>query len=180
MVLEPDAAVEPLDGGRLARATTALLRIAVGFLWIQNAGWKTPPDFGAAADPPAGLYKFTSFAVEHPVFPPYAWLVEHLVLPNFTFFGWTVLLVEAALGAFLLIGLLTRLWAAIGVAQTLAITLSVLNAPHEWHWSYFLMLLVHLVLLGTAAGRAAGLDGLLRPVWREWPGWRGRWLLRLS
>jgi thiosulfate dehydrogenase [quinone] large subunit len=180
MVLAPDAAVEPLDRSRLARAVVALTRVGVALLWIQNAGWKTPPDFGADADPPAGLYKFTNFAVEHPVFPPYAWLVEHVVLPNFTFFGWTVLLVEAALGAFLLVGLLTRLWAAIGIAQTLAITLSVLNTPDEWHWSYFLMLLAHLVLLGTAAGRVGGLDGLLRPVWRTWPGWRGRWLLRVS
>jgi len=180
MALVPGSAFEPLDGSGLARAAIVLLRVGVAFLWIQNAGWKTPPDFGADTDPPAGLYKFTGFAVEHPVLPPYAWLVEHLVLPNFTFFGWTVLVVEAALGAFLLVGLVTRFWAAVGIAQTLAITLSVLNAPHEWHWSYFLMLLAHLVLLGTAAGRAGGLDGLLRPVWRGWPGWRGRLLLRLS
>ncbi len=109
------------------------------------------------------------FAVERPVFGPYAWLVEHLVLPNFTFFGWLTLLTEAALGAFLLIGLATRFWALIGVLQSLAITLSVLNATNEWHWSYFLMIMVHLLIFATAAGRSFGVDGVLHPVLRKSP-----------
>jgi thiosulfate dehydrogenase (quinone) large subunit len=113
-----------------------------------------------------GLYLSASNAVSHPVLPPYAWLMEHVVLPNFTFLGWMVLLVEASLGAFLLIGLATRLWALIGVAQTVVIMLAVLNAPHEWYWSYLLMLLVHLALFATAAGRYAGLDGVLRTGWQ--------------
>ena len=99
------------------------------------------------------------------MFGPYAWLVDRLVLPNFIFFAWMVLLVEASLGAFLLIGLATRFWAVVGIAQTVVIMLSVLNAPHEWYWSYLLMLLVHMALFATAAGRYAGLDGLLRPEW---------------
>ena len=82
------------------------------------------------------MYHSASYAVSHEVFHPYARLVDHLVLPNFTFFGWMVLLVEASLGAFLLIGLATRFWAVDGVAQTVVIMLSVLNAPHEWLWSY--------------------------------------------
>lgn len=78
-----------------------------------------------------------------------------------------VVLVEAALGGFLLIGLLTRLWALVGIGQTVAITLSVLNAPNEWHWSYVLMLLAHVALFATAAGRFVGLDGVLRPGWQR-------------
>jgi thiosulfate dehydrogenase (quinone) large subunit len=155
---------DQVASSRLSRALIATVRIGIGLLWIQNASWKYPPDFGQG-DPPSGLYVFTSYAVEHPVFPPYAWLVEHLVLPNFAFFGWVVLLVESALGAFLLIGLATRFWALVGIAQTLAITLSVLNAPNEWAWSYLLMLLAHIAIFATAAGRYFGLDGLLRPHW---------------
>jgi len=138
---------------RLDRATIALLRIGVAVLWIQNAAWKTPPDFGT-------LRHFTEFAVERPVLPPYAWFVEHLVLPNFAFFGWLTLVVEASIGAFLLVGLATRFWALVGVAQTMAITLSVLHAPNEWHWSYFLMLLAQLAIFGTAAVRAFSVGGL--------------------
>jgi thiosulfate dehydrogenase [quinone] large subunit len=144
----------------------AVLRVGVALMWIQNVGWKYPPTFGEGPRPGA-LYRFTRWAVEYEVFGPYAWFVEHVVLPNFRVFGWMTLFVEAGLGAFLLIGLATRLWALVGVGQCLAITLAVLNAPHEWHWSYFLMILAHLTLAGTAAGRYHGLDGLVRAVRRS-------------
>jgi thiosulfate dehydrogenase [quinone] large subunit len=169
----------PLGSSRLSRALIVVVRVAVAVLWIQNVGWKGPPTFGHDANP-SGLYAFTSYAVEYPVFPPYSWLVEHLVLPNFTLFGWGVLLVESALGAFLLIGLATRFWALVGIAQTLAITLSVLNAPGEWPWSYFLMLMVHMVLFAVAAGRYGGLDGLLRPRWQTSQTRLARALVRAS
>jgi thiosulfate dehydrogenase [quinone] large subunit len=156
---------EPLDVGRTSRALLAGVRVAVAFLWIQNLNWKIPPDFGR--DRNADLYAYVQDAVEHPVFPPFSWVVEHVVLPNFIPFGYLTLLTEFALGVFLFAGLLTRLFALVGIAQTVAITLSVLNTPNEWHWAYFLMLAAHVVLLATAAGRAYGLDGLLRPGWRR-------------
>jgi len=102
------------------------------------------------------------------------------VLPNLTFFGWLTLLLEASLGAFLLVGLVTRLWAVLDIGQSLAIALSVLDAPNEWQWSYYLMILAHLALYATAAGRAYGLDGVLRPVWQPSPSPVARLLLRLS
>jgi thiosulfate dehydrogenase (quinone) large subunit len=169
----------PVLPSRMSRAVIALVRVGVGLLWLQNVGWKIPPDFGRG-DPPSGLYLSARYAVTHEVFHPYASLVERVVLPNFTVFGWMVLLVEASLGAFLLIGLATRFWALIGVAQTVVIMLSVLNAPHEWFWSYVLMLLVHLALFATAAGRYAGLDGLLRTDWQYSRSFLARLLVRVS
>ncbi|EHR50773.1 TQO small subunit DoxD [Saccharomonospora marina XMU15] len=148
--------------GPASGALLAFVRVGVALLWIQNAAWKVPPDFGE--DGGGGLFYFTRFAVDRPVWGPYAWFVEHVVLPNFAVFGWVTLLVEAGLGAFLLVGLATRLWAVVGVGQSVVITLSVLNAPHEWHWSYYLMILVHLALFATAAGRHFGVDAVLRPA----------------
>lgn len=169
----------PVLPSRINRAVIPVVRVGVGLLWLQNVGWKIPPDFGRG-DPPSGLYLSASHAVTNEVFRPYAWLMEQVVLPNFTLFGWMVLLVEASLGAFLLIGLATRFWAVIGVAQTVVIMLSVLNAPHEWFWSYLLMLLVHLALFATAAGRYVGLDGLLRTNWQYSQSLWARWLVRVS
>jgi thiosulfate dehydrogenase (quinone) large subunit len=169
-----------LDDSRASRVLVAVVRVGVAFLWIQNAYWKVPPDFGQDRNPPQGLYQFTRYAVDHEVFAPYAFVVKHVVLPNFTFFGWTTLLVEASLGAFLLIGLATRLWALVGLGQTLAIALSVLNAPNEWHWSYYLMFIAHLMLLAVAAGRTGGLDGVLRPIWARSQGRVARVLMRVS
>ena len=52
-----------------------------------------------------------------------------------------------------------RLAALIGLAQSLAIGLSVAYAPHEWPWAYFLMFGAHLVLVFGVAGRVLGTDG---------------------
>jgi thiosulfate dehydrogenase (quinone) large subunit len=175
---EGDAAALP--DTRVSRLVVAAVRVAVAFLWIQNSYWKVPPDFGQDRTPPEGLYQFVRDAVEHPVFGPYSFVVEHVVLPNFTFFAWVTLLVEASLGAFLLIGLATRLWALIGAGQSLVIALSLLNTQNEWHWSYYLMIAVHLALFAVAAGRAGGLDGVLRPAWRRSDGRLARLMLRVS
>lgn len=164
---------------RIDRALIAVVRIGVGLLWLQNLSWKTLPDFGQG-DQPSGLYLSATYSVSHEVFHPYALLINQVVLPNFIYFAWMVLLVEAALGAFLTIGLTTRFWAAVGAAQTVVIMLSVLNAPNHWAWSYLLMLLVHVALFATAAGRYAGLDGVLRPAWQQSQSWPARLLVRVS
>src|SRR6266498_933418 len=87
---------------------------------------------------------------------------------------------ESSLGAFLLIGLATRLWALVGVAQSLVIALSVLNAPGVWHWAYYLMIAAHLMLFAVGAGRCGGLDGVLRPVWQASHSRWSRLLVRAS
>ncbi len=136
----------------------AALRILAGLLWLLNVGWKAAPDFGRTND--GGLYKFTSYAVSEPVFPPYAWVVENLVLPHFTPFGWGVLIAETTLAVLLLTGSFVRLAAALGVAQSLAIGLSVAYAPGEWPWSYLLMVGVHGLLLVSSAGRLLAVDAV--------------------
>ncbi len=142
------------------RICAFLVRLTVGLMWLDNLSWKVPPDFGSKDQ--SGLYHFTALAVEHPVFTPYSSVVEYVVLPHFAIFGWGVFFVEIGLAVFLLLGLATRLWAVIGVAQSIAIFLSVGASPHEWKWSYFLMVAAHLAVLGFAAGRVWGVDALLR------------------
>lgn len=139
-------------------------RIAVGLLWLRNAGWKTPTGFG-------GLRGYVNLGIEHPVFPPFSWGLEHLVLPNMTPFGFMTLLLEVSLAVTLLLGWKTRLFALLGAAQSLMIGLSVANAPNEWQWAYVLMVGIHLLLFATDAGRFGGLDGsLARGQWRV-PAW---------
>jgi thiosulfate dehydrogenase (quinone) large subunit len=43
----------------------------------------------------------------------------------------------------------------------------VLRTPNEWFWAYFLMIAAHVVLFAVAAGRAFGVDGVLRPLWQR-------------
>lgn len=127
-------------------------------MWLHNTAWKVPPHFGEVDE--SGLYVFTSYAVSHPVLPPFSWLVEHLVLPLFVGFGWAVLIVETVLAVMLLSGSFIRIAAALGFAQSLAIGLSVARAPNEWPWSYLLMVAVHLLLLFAGAGRYLAVDAL--------------------
>jgi len=149
-------AVEDVSRGQAVAAVVT--RVFVGVMWLYNTAWKNPPDFGQSDQ--GGLFAFTSYAVSNPVFPPYAWAVEHLVLPVFVPFGWMVLLFETLLAVLLLSGSFVRVAALIGLAQSAAIGLSVARAPHEWPWSYALMVLVHLFILFGGAGRHLAVDGL--------------------
>ncbi|MEQ6902709.1 hypothetical protein [Nocardioides sp. YIM 152588] len=139
-------------------AAAAFLRVLLGLMWLYNVAWKRPPGFGESTD--SGLYHFTAHAVDHPVLPPYSWLVENLVLPNIAVFGWGVLVVETALAVMLLTGAWVRLAAVLGVAQSLAIGLSVAYAPNEWPWSYWLMIGAHVLLLFSVAGRWLAVDAV--------------------
>jgi hypothetical protein len=136
----------------------AALRILVGLLWLYNVSWKHAPDFGQDAG--TGLFKFTSYAVSDPVLPPFSWVIEQVVLPNFALFGWGVLVAETALAVLLLTGAWVRVAAAIGLAQSAAIALSVAFAPHEWPWSYWLMIGAHGLLLVSSAGRVLAVDAV--------------------
>ncbi len=152
--LDPD----PSDNHRAQSIAFTALRVLLGLMWLYNVSWKRAPDFGKDAG--NGLYKFTTYAVDYPVLAPYAWVTDHLILPVFPVFGWVVLIAETALAVMLLTGTYVRLAALIGLAQSLAIGLSVAYAPNEWPWSYFLMIGAHLVLVFAVAGRVLGTDGV--------------------
>lgn len=148
-------AAPPATGGLIALAG---LRLLAGLIWLYNVVWKLPPDFGQRSN--SGLYHFTHLAIEHPVFTPFSWAVEHLVLPNFTAFGWAVLFAESALAVLLLTGTAVRLAALIGIGQSVAIGLSVAESPGEWPWAYAMLLGIHVVLLFVASTQYAAVDAV--------------------
>ncbi len=133
------------------------LRVLFGLLWVQSAGWKVPPDFVA-------LRNQTVNAIDHEVFAPWAWIVEHLVLEHFSVFGWITFLAEAGLGATLLVGIWTRASALAGAGLSLLIALSALNTPGEWGWAYWMLIAGHLVLAAVGPGSTYGLDALRCPA----------------
>lgn len=149
-------AIEPVPEA-LAAAMTGV-RLLVGVMWLYNLYWKVPPGFGQADG--SGLFEFTNYALSYPVFPPFSWVVEHVVLPQFAAFGWVVLAVETIVAVSMLSGSFVRIGAALGIAQSVAIGLSVARAPEEWPWSYALMIALHLLLLLGGAGRYLAVDGL--------------------
>jgi hypothetical protein len=146
----------------VSRSAIGLMRIVVGLLWLANMEWKRPGDFGL--DLQNGLYKYVDSAVRNPVFPPYSWFVENVVLKQYRLFGWITLLIEAALAACLLFGIRVRLAALVGAGLSVSIAMSVLyyDKIYEWPWSYYLMFAIHILLFAVGAGRHLGMDGLSR------------------
>ena len=155
------------DHPRSGPLLMAGVRVTLGLMWLSNLGWKIPPTFGKGSD--GGLYTYVTDAVSHPVFPPYSWLVEQLIVPNFTLFGVGVLAAETLLAALLLTGTFTRAAAAVGIVQSIAIGLSVAAAPGEWPWSYVLMVAGHVAVLAASPLRVPGVDAVL--LAREEGGW---------
>ncbi len=145
---------------RASGLAIGIVRITVGTLWLANVHWKRPTDFGASNG--SGLARWVNEGIENGVFPPYTWALEHIVRENLTPFGWFTLLAESLLGALLILGWKTRLVGLAGAGMSVAIGLTVLSAPNEWPWAYFLMVGIHLLLAATSAGEHLGLDGLLR------------------
>lgn len=144
------------------RALPATVRVVAGLLWLSNVSWKLPPSFGESADGCRGLCGFVQAGIDHPVAPVYPWVLETLVQPNLQLFGWTVLVVETLLAALLLSGTWVRAAAALGIAQSVAIGLSVANADGEWYWSYALMVVLHFAVFATAVDRRGPVDARRR------------------
>lgn len=138
------------------------VRIVAGLLWLANLEWKRPGDFGLIKG--NGLYKYVDSAVRRPLFPPYSWFLEHVVLKQYRAFGWISLLTEATLAVLLLTGFFTRAAALVGAAMSVSIAMSVLtyDKSYEWPWSYYLMFVLHLLLFAVGAGRYFGIDGVRR------------------
>lgn len=130
-------------------AVPVAVRIGAGLLWLSNAGWKMPPDFGRTGDRCRGLCSFVNAGIEHGP-PGWSTILERIVAPNLALFGYGILFIETALAATLLAGVFVRPAALVGIGQSIAVGLSVANAPGEWYWSYALMVLVHLAVLELA------------------------------
>lgn len=145
-----------VDQERLNGWLLASVRILLGLMWVQNVGWKLPPDFEV-------LGRFVQRGIDDPTFPPFSWALREIVQPNVIAFGWVVLVSELLLAVGLLFGIATRLWAVVGALQSLSIGLTVARVPNEWGWSYWLMIAAHVaVFAAPAAGRVWSLDASLR------------------
>ena len=97
------------------------------------------------------------------------WFVDHVVIPHFRLFGWLIFLTEAFIVLSLALGILARLGALLSFLLSVQLMLGLAGVSdtatglYEWEWSYHLMILLSLMLVGAPGGRAFGLDSLLRP-----------------
>ncbi len=89
-------------------------------------------------------------------------LVRDVVLPHLAVFGPLVYLVELAIAVSLLLGLLSRAGALLGVLMGLNLWLGLYSAPGEWPWTYMLLVMIQAWFVIDPPGRMLGADVLLR------------------
>src|SRR5262249_40205318 len=87
----------------------------------------------------------------------------NVMVPHWTFFGWMTLVTETFIGVTLILGLFTRLGSVVAIGMAANITVGILNVPHEWGWTYVMLIMLPAVFLFTAAGRSFGIDSFLAP-----------------
>jgi len=133
-----------------------LLRFITGCMWWQQSLWKIPPHYDW------GLIHWMQEMVDHASTELQSVLVRDLVLPNIAVFGPLVYAIEVAIGASLILGLFTRLGAALGALMAINLWLGLYNAPGEWPWTYMFLVVIQLLFLIYPPGRSLGLDVLLQ------------------
>jgi uncharacterized membrane protein YphA (DoxX/SURF4 family) len=140
-----------------------IVRLLIGSMWWQQSLWKVPPNY-------AGLLYWMKQEAAHAAIPLQGQLVDEIVIPHIAIFGPLVYATEVAIGVSLILGLLTRWGALLGVLMGLNLWLGLYSAPGEWPWTYFFLVTIQCLFLIDPPGRSLGVDALGIPAQR----WRAK------
>ncbi|SRR6266540_3290618 len=139
-----------------------LARLLYGYLWWQQSAWKVPSDdFGRKSG--GGLWYWVQQEVQHPTVTAYRDFLVNVMIPNWTFFGWMTLITETSIAVSLILGVFTRLGSLVAIGMAVNITIGILNVPHEWGWTYVMLIMMPALFLLTDAGRSFGVDAFVAP-----------------
>ena len=139
-----------------------LARILYGLLWWQQSKWKVPSDdFGRKSG--GGLWYWVHQEIQFPTVNAYKDFLVNVMIPHWTFFGWMTLVTETFIGATLILGLFTRFGALVALGMAANITIGILSVPHEWGWTYTMLIMLAAIFLLTGPGRSIGVDAFLAP-----------------
>jgi thiosulfate dehydrogenase [quinone] large subunit len=162
-----DTEMPPAGRAGWLRATApvwpvGLARLFYGVLWWQQSGWKVPSDdFGRKSG--GGLWYWVHQEIQYPTVLAYRDFLVNVMIPHWTFFGWMTLITETFIAVTLILGLCTRAGSIVAIGMAANITVGILNVPHEWGWTYVMLIMLPAVFLFTDAGRSFGLDAFLVP-----------------
>ena len=131
-----------------------LMRVIVGIMWWQQSLWKIPPHWDW------GLIHWMEVMVEHASTQLQSTLVRDFVLPNINVFGPLVYAIEVFIAVSLILGVFTRIGAALGALMAINLWLGLYNAPGEWPWTYMFLVVLQLIFLIDPPGRSLGIDAL--------------------
>ena len=148
-----------------AAAAILLLRIYVGWQWI-DAGWhKLTDGFDAAGFLKGAIGKpVADHATQEVIYPNYTYFIEHFALPNVKLINFLIPVGEFLIGVGLIVGGLTVAAAFFGILLNLLFLFAGTVSTNPW-----LMLLGMIVFTAGANAGRFGLDYYLMPLLRK--GW---------
>lgn len=173
---DPDTAF-PVDARLLARGL-AVVRILMGFTILSNGLAKLfgfhRVAFGPLvanlinrADARFILDVEVNKNAQH-LLPLIGRITNDVLLPNFGFFGWALMIVEITAGVLLMAGLLPRIGALVALGPVIFLFLVYLSAD-RWLPEQLLELVPLVVLAVVPSGYAWGLDQRLDRRSTRWP-----------
>jgi thiosulfate dehydrogenase [quinone] large subunit len=115
-----------------------------------------PPGF-------AGLHKYVVEEGTYTFLPGYAWLIQHVFLPNFLLLGAFTWIAELVVALCLLFGTFSRFGAILATVLAVQLYVGLAYAPGEWYWTYGMLVLLGLALAAVPTGRRLGVDQWLAP-----------------
>jgi uncharacterized membrane protein YphA (DoxX/SURF4 family) len=137
-------------------------RLIIGAMWWQQSLWKIPPYY---TDNPgvedSGLRHWVMEMINNAAFGLQRGFVQNVVLPHFNLFAPQVYTIEVVIAASLMLGLFTRLGAALGALMAINLWLGLYRASYEWPWTYFFMIVVMTNFVVFRAGRSLGIDAII-------------------
>lgn len=151
----------PGTAGQATGWPLAVFRMAFGLLYLDMALQKAPWVRDGAGRRFGWLAGFIEKEIAYPAFPAVAAVLRDVVLPHFWLFGTVAFLVELALGAGLLAGILTRLLGTAGCLWQVSIAVQAYRVPGEWPWIWVLLTLPQFCFAASRAGRVLGADAWL-------------------
>lgn len=149
-----DVALAPVTLGEQSLFVLAIVRIFVGLLWFQQLFWKLPPSF-------AGLRGYLDREAKFTFLPGYAYIIQHVFIPNFILLAALVWLAEFVVSLCLFFGVFSRFGGLLSTILALQLYIGLSNS--EWYWTYGTIVLLGAVFAVIPSGRRLGVDEWLAP-----------------
>lgn len=144
--------------------------MTVGGMWWQQTLGKLPPyytDLPGVQD--SGLRHLMNEMVNNASFSIQSRFVQEIGLPHFSVFAPLVYGLEVFIAVSLILGLFTRLGAALGALMAVNLWLGLYRSSYECPWTYFFLILLQVTFTVLQAGRSLGLEAIFaRGASRDW------------
>lgn len=139
---------------------TWVARFSIGTMWWTQTLWKLPPTYTDRPDGSGGLRFWIGEMVKYAAFSGHRDFLRDVVQPHFYVFAPQVYAAEVLVAVTLILGLLSRLGAFLGLLLAINLWLGLYRDPHEWPWTYVFLIVIQLLFVLYRPGRSLGLDAI--------------------